>query len=52
MARINGFQRLLLERLREAGQPVSAQFLANGLGVSERTVRSHLKELEIGRAHV
>ncbi|MCI9402646.1 MAG: HTH domain-containing protein [Oscillospiraceae bacterium] len=46
MARINGFQRLLLERLREAGQPVSAQFLANGLGVSERTVRSHLKELD------
>lgn len=36
----------LLERLRSAVEPVSAQSLANSLGVSERTVRSHLKTLD------
>ena len=36
----------LLNRLSTLKEPVSSQFLANSLGVSSKTIRNNLKELD------
>ena len=43
--RLLPIQLQLLDRLNRAKEPVSSQFLANSLGVSSKTIRAHLNNL-------
>ena len=43
--RLLPIQLQLLDRLNRAKEPVSSQFLANSLGVSSKTIRAHLNDL-------
>lgn len=38
----------LLDRLNRTKEPVSSQFLANSLGVSSKTIRKNLSQLNLG----